>query len=166
MRRIVCVGGGPAGLFTAILARKAPPDVEVTVFERNPYDATYGFGVVFSDETLGNIADADPVSFERIEAEFRYWSDLEIRKDGEVTRTTGHGFAAFPRLRLLQILTDRVRELGAEVRFSENVADPTSLDADLVDVADGVKSATRRALADRYVPQEVPGAARYAWYGT
>jgi anthraniloyl-CoA monooxygenase len=117
MNRIVCVGGGPAGLYTAILARLAMPEVEVTVHERNPADATYGFGVVFSDETLGNIAAADPVSFERIEAEFRYWSDLEIRKSGDVTFTTGHGFAAFPRLRLLQILAERARELGADVRF-------------------------------------------------
>lgn len=166
MRRIVCVGGGPAGLFTAILARKALPDVEVTVYERNPYDATYGFGVVFSDETLGNIADADPVSFERIEAEFRYWSDLEIRKDGEVTRTTGHGFAAFPRLRLLQVLSDRARELGAEVRFNETVEDATALDADLVVLADGVNSSTRQAMEERFAPRIVPGAARYAWFGT
>ena len=90
-------------LFAAILAKRAFPGTDVVVHERNSYDTTWGFGVVFSDETLGNIADADPVSFERIEAEFRYWSDLEIRKDGEVTRTTGHGFAAFPRLRLLQV---------------------------------------------------------------
>jgi anthraniloyl-CoA monooxygenase len=166
MRRIVCVGGGPAGLFTAILARLAFPDVEVMVHERNPFDATYGFGVVFSDETLGNIAAADPVSFQRIEAEFRYWSDLEIRKAGEVTRTTGHGFAAFPRLRLLQILAERARDLGADVRFESPVTDVEALDADLVVVADGVNSATRERFADRFVPHLEPGKARYAWFGT
>lgn len=166
MRRIVCVGGGPAGLFTAILARQALPDVEVEVHERNPYDATYGFGVVFSDETLVNISEADPVSFARIEDEFRHWTDLEIRKDGLVTRTTGHGFAAFPRLRLLQILGDRAMELGAEVRFESAVTDPSGLDADLVVVADGVNSRFRREMADRYSPSLAMGRARYAWFGT
>ena len=83
---------------------------------------------------------------ERIEAEFRYWSDLEIRKDGEVTRTTGHGFAAFPRLRLLQVLSDRARELGAEVRFNETVEDATALDADIVVLADERKAVTELGL--------------------
>lgn len=166
MRRIVCVGAGPAGLFTAIVARLAFPDVEVVVHERNSYDATYGFGVVFSDETLTNIATADPVSFERIEAEFRYWSDLEIRKDGDVTRTTGHGFAAFPRLRLLQILADRARELGADIRFGSAVDDPFSLEGDLIVLADGVNSRSRERWKDRFIPQITLGSARYAWFGT
>jgi anthraniloyl-CoA monooxygenase len=166
MRRIVCVGGGPAGLYTAILARLALPEVEVTVHERNPADATYGFGVVFSDETLGNIATADPASFERIEAEFRYWSDLEIRKSGDVTSTTGHGFAAFPRLRLLQILAERAEELGADVRFESPIDDVTAVDADLVVIADGVNSAARRQMSKQFDPSVVPGGARYAWFGT
>ncbi|HEX2153094.1 MAG TPA: FAD-dependent monooxygenase [Acidimicrobiia bacterium] len=166
MRRIVCVGGGPAGLFTAILARQALPSVEVTVYERNPFEATYGFGVVFSDETLVNIAAADPESFARIEAEFRHWSDLEIRKAGDVTRTTGHGFAAFPRLRLLQILAERARELGADVRFESNVDDVTALEADLVVVAEGVNSQARQVLAHRFDPQMTLGEARYSWFGT
>ncbi|MFP3915374.1 MAG: FAD-dependent monooxygenase, partial [Actinomycetota bacterium] len=163
---IVCVGGGPAGLFTAILARKAFPSIEVVVHERNPYNATYGFGVVFSDETLLNIADADPESYTRIEAEFRYWSDLEIRKEGKVTRTTGHGFAAFPRLRLLQILGDRAMELGADVRFESDVEDSTALDADLIVLAEGVNSPTRRRMTDYFRPHLAMGEARYAWFGT
>lgn len=166
MRRIVCVGGGPAGLFTAILAKKAFGEAEVVVHERNSYDTTWGFGVVFSDETLGNIAAADPVAFERIEAEFRYWSDLEIRCGSEVTRTTGHGFAAFPRLRLLQILADRATELGVDVRFESTVDDVTTLDADLVVVADGVNSAVRRSMASQFGPNVTAGSARYAWFGT
>lgn len=166
MPRIVCVGGGPAGLFTSILAKKAFPETELVVHERNSYDTTWGFGVVFSDETLGNIAAADPIAFDRIEAEFRYWSDLEIRCGPRTTRTTGHGFAAFPRLRLLQILADRATELGVDVRFESTVSDVSALDADLVVVADGVNSAVRSAMADRFKPQVVSGTARYAWFGT
>lgn len=153
-------------MFTAILARLAFPNMEVVVHERNPADATYGFGVVFSDETLNNVAEADPVSFRRIEAEFRYWSDLEIRKGREVTRSGGHGFAAFPRLRLLQILAERARELGADVRFESPVEDVASLEGDLVVVADGVNSRGRSALADRLEPRVDEGAARYAWFAT
>ncbi|MGA7273159.1 MAG: FAD-dependent monooxygenase [Acidimicrobiia bacterium] len=166
MPRIVCVGGGPAGLFTAILAKQSLGDAEVVVHERNTYDTTWGFGVVFSDETLSNISAADPVAFERIQAEFRYWSDLEIRCGDSVTRTTGHGFAAFPRLRLLQILADRAREVGVEVRFESRVEDVTKLEADLVVVAEGVNSTTREAMADRFQPSVVPGSAKYAWFGT
>ena len=83
-----------------------------------------------------------------------------------MTRTTGHGFAACPRLRLLQVLSDRARELGAEVRFNETVEDATALDADLVVLADGVNSSTRQAMEERFAPRIVPGAARYAWFGT
>ncbi|MPZ51757.1 MAG: bifunctional salicylyl-CoA 5-hydroxylase/oxidoreductase [Acidimicrobiia bacterium] len=164
--RLACIGGGPAGLYTAILARRVLPDCEVTVYERNPRDATFGFGVVFSDETLDNIADADPVSYERIEKEFRYWSDLEIRKGSEVTRSTGHGFAAFPRLRLLQILADRATELGAEVRFETPVDDPESIDADVVVCAEGVNSSMRKRWQSQLDISVRPGAARYAWFGT
>ncbi|HJR93728.1 MAG TPA: FAD-dependent monooxygenase [Acidimicrobiia bacterium] len=166
MRRLVCLGGGPAGLFTAILAKRDFPDTEVIVHERNPYDTTWGFGVVFSDETLGNIAAADPESFGRIEAEFRYWSDLEIWRDGIVTRTTGHGFAAFPRLRLLQILADRALEIGVDVRFESPVTDARAIEADVVVVAEGIHSPTRQFLAPHLGPRVTPGSARYAWFGT
>lgn len=164
--RIACIGGGPAGLFAAILAKRELPAAEVSVLERNSYDATYGFGVVFSDETLGNIAHADPVAFERIEAEFRYWSDLVIDKAGDVTRSTGHGFAAFPRLRLLQILADRAGDLGIEVMFEHTVNDPRSVKADLVVLADGVNSRSRAGFSGYFDPQVISGSARYAWFGT
>ncbi len=166
VHRLACIGGGPAGLYTAILARRVLPDCEVTVYERNPRDATFGFGVVFSDETLDHISAADPESFSRIEKEFRYWSDLEIRKGSHITRSTGHGFAAFPRLRLLQILADRATELGADVRFETDVDDPESIDADLVVCADGVNSSMRKRWQKELDISERPGSARYAWFGT
>ncbi|CAN5769037.1 bifunctional salicylyl-CoA 5-hydroxylase/oxidoreductase [soil metagenome] len=166
MRRIACVGGGPAGLLTAILSRHAFPDAQVTVFERNPRDATFGFGVVFSDETLDNLAGADPTTFQLIASELRHWSDLVIRRGDDETRSTGHGFAAISRLRLLQILADRATEVGATVRFGEEVTDVTSLDADLVVLGDGVNSAGRHQLGDCFRPAIVEGDARYAWFGT
>ncbi len=151
---------------TAILARKAFPDTDVTVYERNPVDATFGFGVVFSDETLDNLYAADPVVFARIQSEFRHWSDLIIRRGDAETRSTGHGFAAISRLRLLQILSGRATEVGAKVRFETEVPDVTAVEADVVVLCDGVNSGGRHQLADRFRPALTEGDARYAWFGT
>jgi anthraniloyl-CoA monooxygenase len=164
--KVVCIGGGPAGLYTAIMLRLRLPDCAVTVYERNPRDATFGFGVVFSDDTLENIATSDPESYARIEREFRYWSDLEIRKPGGTTRSTGHGFAAFARLRLLQILTERAEELGATVQFDTAVDEPEDLDADLIVCSDGVNSSLRQRWQDELGANVRPGSARFAWFGT
>lgn len=166
LEKVACIGGGPAGLYTAIMLRRRLPDCQVTVYERNPRDATFGFGVVFSDDTLESISSTDPETFRRIEREFRYWSDLEIRKPSGTTRSTGHGFAAFARLRLLQILGERAVELGAEVHFDTPVDDAEELDADLVVCADGINSALRRRWQDELHAEVVPGSARFAWFGT
>jgi anthraniloyl-CoA monooxygenase len=120
-RSIASVGGGPGGLFTAILTKKSDPARDVVVYERNAADDTFGFGVVFSEETLQNIADADPESIDRIQAGFRHWSAIDTDFLGTVERSDGHAFAALERKRLLQILGERATELGVEVRYGTAV---------------------------------------------
>ncbi len=167
-RRIASVGGGPAGLFTAILLKKTDPAREITVYERNAADDTFGFGVVFSEETLQNVADADPESIDRIQAEFRHWSAIDTDFLGTVERSDGHAFAALERRRLLQILGERARELGVDVRYSTPAPQLDELRAghDVVLAADGVNSRTREELADRFVPSREGRTARYAWFAT
>jgi anthraniloyl-CoA monooxygenase len=166
--RIVSIGGGPAGLFSAILMRRAFPDCRVTVLERNRPDDTFGFGVVFSRETLGNIRDADPESYASIEREFAYWDDIETHFAGTCTTSTGHGFCGLARKTLLQILQDRARGLGVDLRFQTDVPDPEALrgDADLVLGADGVNSLVRARYADTFRPAIHQGRARFCWLGT
>src|SRR5215218_3942562 len=121
--RIAVVGGGPGGLYFAILMKKANPRHEVTVFERNRPDDTFGFGVVFSDETLGNFKGADPQSYDAITEAFAYWSAIDVRVRGQVIRSDGHGFCGLERRRLLHILHDRARELGARLHFATEIED-------------------------------------------
>ncbi|MGH3649090.1 MAG: NAD(P)-binding protein, partial [Acidimicrobiia bacterium] len=117
--KIVCVGGGPAGLYFAILVKKARPDFEVTVLERNQPNDAYGFGVVFSEETLDHFEDADDVSYRDLAKAFKEWGDIEVRhlSDRRIV-SGGHGFAAASRKDLLGILARRATELGAELEFS------------------------------------------------
>jgi anthraniloyl-CoA monooxygenase len=165
---IVCAGGGPAGLMLGILARLSDPGHRVTVLERNRPDDAFGFGVVFSDETLANIRSADPVSLGRIEAEFRSWPDIDIVYRGRVVRSGGHGFAAIARRRLLGILTERAIELGVEVRFGSEVRDLDALCAvhDLVVGADGANSLVRRRRSAALGPSVETGLSKYIWLGT
>jgi anthraniloyl-CoA monooxygenase len=167
---IVCVGGGPGGLLFGILARLTNPDHRVTVLERNRPDDTFGFGVVFSDETLATLSDADPEVFARIEAEFVHWPEIEIHHRDRVLVSGGHGFAAVSRVRLLQLLAERAGEVGVEVRFSTEVG-PADIDRlvaahGLVVACDGANSVVRRHLADRFEPTFERGAAKYIWLGT
>src|SRR3954465_11549402 len=108
MRRIVCLGGGPAGLYAAILLRQALPDARVEVYERNRPDDTFGWGVVFSDQTLGNFASADPASHAAIVANFHHWDDIAIFYAGRRFVSRGHGFSGIGRKRLFTILHQRV----------------------------------------------------------
>src|SRR5687768_4690878 len=162
------VGGGPGGLLTAILVKLADPSSDVTVLERNAADDTFGFGVVFSDETLANLRGADPVVFDRIEEEFRHWPDIDIHYRGRVLTSGGHGFAAIERRRLLAILADRAKALGADVRFRTEVTDVAALagEYDVLVGADGVRSAVRNAFAEHFRPSIAAGRSKYIWLGT
>lgn len=165
--RIVCLGGGPAGLYFSILMKKARPRAEITVYERNRPDDTYGWGVVFSDETLGGLAEADAESYAAIEASFRRWSDIETFYRGTRTVSTGHGFAAIARRRLLLLLQQRALELGVRLEHEREVdLDSFGPDVDLVVAADGVNSAVRSKLAEHFRPTIDSGRCRFAWFGT
>ena len=118
---VVVVGGGPAGLYLAILLRKADPGIEVTVLERNAPDATFGFGVVFSEETLGSLRDADPETHLAITDTFARWNRVDIRYRDGLLRSRGHSFSAIARKRLLELLQERCYALGADLRFGVEV---------------------------------------------
>ncbi|MBC8093253.1 MAG: bifunctional salicylyl-CoA 5-hydroxylase/oxidoreductase [Pseudonocardia sp.] len=166
--RIACVGGGPGGLFSAILLKKADPTRQITVHERNAADDTFGFGVVFSQETLDNIAGADPESLGRISAEFRHWSAIDTDFLGVRERSDGHAFAALERKRLLAILGERAVELGVDVRYRTPAPDLATLqrENDLVIASDGVGSPIRTELAGHLDPSVDRRSAKYVWFGT
>ncbi|HZB29879.1 MAG TPA: bifunctional salicylyl-CoA 5-hydroxylase/oxidoreductase [Streptosporangiaceae bacterium] len=165
---IACIGGGPGGLYFGILMKQLGPRHEITVWERNDPADTFGFGVVFSDETLGGIEHADPAVHAAMTAEFARWDDIDIHYRGEVITSGGHGFAAMSRRRLLQVLRDRCAELGVVVH-SRTEAPPAaelSRTHDLVVAADGANSATRAAGADVFRPRLDVRRCKYMWLGT
>ena len=165
--RIVSIGGGPAGLYFAILMKKAYPSSEITVLERNRPDDTFGWGVVFSDETLGAFEDADPESFAEITASFKYWRDIETYYRGTCTTSTGHGFAALSRRKLLQILHARCRSLGVRLEFEREISSLEGLTgADLILGVDGVNSWVRGHLAEHFRPSLDWRRCRFSWLGT
>jgi anthraniloyl-CoA monooxygenase len=165
--KIVSIGGGPAGLYFSILMKKAYPDCSIRVLERNRPDDTFGWGVVFSDETLGNFEEADQPTYDRITGSFRYWGSIETHFGGTCTTSDGHGFAAISRRRLLLILQERARELGVELEFETEVSDLADFaDADFILGADGVNSFVREQLADQFKPRLDWRHCRFAWLGT
>ncbi|MCM2423077.1 bifunctional salicylyl-CoA 5-hydroxylase/oxidoreductase [Streptomyces sp. RKAG293] len=166
--RVAVIGGGPGGLYFAALAKQLSPRWDVTVWERNAADDTFGFGVVFSDETLDGIAQADPEIFAAMSEEFARWSDIDVCYGGQVLTSGGHGFAALGRKRLLQILQQRCAALGVDVRYSTQAPPAAELAAeyDLVVASDGVRSATREHFADRFGPDLDERGSRYMWLGT
>ncbi|MFO1008631.1 MAG: bifunctional salicylyl-CoA 5-hydroxylase/oxidoreductase [Planctomycetota bacterium] len=165
--RIASLGGGPAGLYFSILMKKAFPDARITVYERNQPDDTFGWGVVFSDETLGNFEAADPESFAEIRRNFAYWSDIETFYGDTCVRSTGHGFCGLSRKKLLQIFHARCKELGVDVRFQHDVKDDAEVaDADLILAADGINSFVRAKYAEHFQPSLDWRTARFCWLGT
>ncbi|MDQ0993602.1 bifunctional salicylyl-CoA 5-hydroxylase/oxidoreductase [Streptomyces sp. V3I7] len=163
--RVAVIGGGPGGLYAAALLKRLAPDRQVTVWERNAPDDTFGFGVVLSDETLGGIEHADPVVYEALQNDFVRWDDIDIVHRGVRHTSGGHGFAALGRKRLLEILHNRCRDLGVELLFRTEVPDPAALTAeyDLVVAADGVHSTTRETYAHAFRPQVTAHRCRYIW---
>lgn len=165
--RVVCLGGGPAGLYFALLMKQARPRAEITVYERNRPDETFGWGVVFSEETLSGLEAADAPSYRAIEASFRRWTTIETHYRGTRTVSSGHGFAAIARRRLLLLLQQRCLELGVRLEHERELSlDTISGDVDLVVAADGVNSATRSALSAHLDPEIDFGRCRFAWFGT
>ncbi len=169
--RIAVIGGGPGGLYFSALAQqlgRLGSGHEITVWERNAADDTFGFGVVFSDETLGGIEHADPEIYARMEAEFARWDDIDVHFKGEVVTSGGHGFAAMSRKRLLGILQSRCHDLGVKVHFRTTAppVDELAGTHDLVIAADGLNSAVRRDYADAFQPTVDVRRCKYMWLGT
>jgi anthraniloyl-CoA monooxygenase len=167
VKRIVCMGGGPAGLYSAILLKQALPRTRIEVYERNRPDDTFGWGVVFSDQTMAGFAAADAPSHAAIVDSFHHWDDIDVHIHGEMIRTGGHGFAGIERKRLLNILQQRAASLGVEQTFQHEVRDEAEFaDADLLIAADGVNSRVRQQYAPAFEPSVDVRKCRYIWLGT
>ncbi len=161
------IGGGPAGLYFAILMKKLRPDADITVYERNRADETFGFGVVFSDATLDNFEKYDLPSYQRITREFAYWDDIAIHFKGTEHRIGGNGFCGCSRRTLLLILQDRAEELGVRLRYQVDVDDESLFaDADLVVVADGINSRLRERYAEHFEPEVDLRPNKFTWMGS
>jgi len=165
--KIVSIGGGSAGLYFALLMKKADPTHDILVVERNRPDDTFGFGVVFSDATLENFAEADRETYTEIARNFAHWDDIDIHYQGQVLTSTGHGFSGMSRQLLLDILQRRCTELGVILRFQDEVTDLGAYaDADLVLAADGVNSFIRSRYAEHFRPQVDWRPNKFVWLGT
>ncbi|MBI4261479.1 MAG: FAD-dependent monooxygenase [Actinobacteria bacterium] len=168
--RIAVLGGGPAGLYLAALAMRADPSHDITVIERNPPDATFGWGVVFSEETLGEFREADPKSYEEITESFVRWDAIDVRYRGETVRVGGQAFSAIARKELLGILQRRCAELGVALEFERELTEEDvrglAGEVDLLVAADGVNSTARRVWGDELGSSIDPRSTRYVWFGT
>ena len=168
--KISVVGGGPGGLYCALLTKKSRPDWIVEVFEQNRADDTFGFGVVFSDDTLEEFLSRDPLSYERIRDSFRYWDDIAIHYRGNVLRCAGNGFCGMSRAGLLALLQERCREVGVVLNFSHSIAIETLEqdfhDSDVVIAADGIGSRIRDRFVEQFAPSIVMKSNRFCWMGS
>ena len=167
-RTISIVGGGPGGLFLGILLRQMRPDWAVEIWERNAPDATFGFGVVFSDRTVELLEQADPESLSLIRENFQSWTDIEISTSNGFMRTGGHGFSAIARHRLLNILQQRARDVSLTVHYETEVANLDELysKSDVVVGADGINSQVREHWHSQFDTDIRLGAARFIWFAT
>jgi anthraniloyl-CoA monooxygenase len=165
--RIACLGGGPAGLYFAILAKRADPTHEIEVVERHHPEDSFGWGIVFSDRALETLRQADPPSHAEITRSFRHWSDIDIHFKGERITAHGHGFSGIARASLIRILQARAEALGVKVSHGCDFADPSPWDdRDLVVGADGINSKVRQSRQARFEPMVRESRNRYLWLGS
>ncbi len=166
--KIAVLGGGPAGLYFAISMKLRDASHDITVYERNKPDDTFGWGVVLSDETLDNLAENDPKSAAAIREHFAYWDDIAVIHKGVRTVSTGHGFCGIGRKQLLTLLQERAGELAIDIRFQTEIPDPRPLmeSHDLVIAADGLNSRSRAAFADHFQPDIDTRKCKFVWLGT
>jgi anthraniloyl-CoA monooxygenase len=162
--RIVCIGGGPAGLYFALLM--AQQRHRVTLIERNAPSDTFGWGVVFSDQTLAGMQRADPKTARQVLDAFNHWDDIDVHFKGRTIRSSGHGFCGIGRKHLLNLLQARCAELGVDIRYSTEAGDDTQYDADLVVACDGLNSRIRTRYAATYQPDIDLRRCRFVWLGT
>lgn len=165
--KIVCVGGGPAGLYFSILMKISDPAHDIEVFERNRRDDTFGWGVVFSDQTIQNLKDGDEETHRRIVESFQHWDDIDVHFKDRVVTSGGHGFCGIERKRLLNILQDRAEELGVNLHFETEIEDVSRFaGADLVIASDGINSRIRTQFSDSFEPEIDRRKNKFVWLGT
>jgi anthraniloyl-CoA monooxygenase len=166
--RIACLGGGPAGLYFSILAKKANPSWDITVVERNRADDTFGWGVVFSDKTMDGFRAIDAETHDAIVRAFRHWDDIDVHFKGRTVTSGGHGFCGIARITLLRILQQRAADLGVDLRFQTEVTDPAryARENDFVVASDGANSVTRRTFEPIFRPNIDVRRNRFIWLGS
>ena len=165
--KITIIGGGPGGLYFSILTKKAMPDCQIDVYERNKPDDSFGFGVVFSDETLGEFLKRDMQSYELIRSNFAYWDDIIIARDGETVNIAGNGFCGCSRKTLLKLLHQRCLEEGVNLHFEQNVDDLSQFaDSDIIIASDGISSAVRTKYEKEFGTKIELKKNRFVWLGS
>ncbi|MBM6500759.1 FAD-dependent monooxygenase [Flavobacterium macrobrachii] len=165
--KITVIGGGPGGLYFSILTKKARPDWEITVYERNKPDDSFGFGVVFSDETLSEFLKRDMQSYDLIRSNFAYWDDIIIARDGQSVNIAGNGFCGCSRKKLLQLLHQRCLEEGVKLHFEQNVDDLSQFsNSDIIVACDGIGSQVRTQFQEQFGTKIVMKQNRFVWCGS
>ncbi|HLF52833.1 FAD-dependent monooxygenase [Flavobacterium sp.] len=164
--KIAVIGGGPGGLYFSILTKKAMPDCQIDVYERNKADDSFGFGVVFSDETLGEFLTRDTESYDLIRSKFAYWDDIAVARDGDIVSISGNGFCGCSRKTLLQLLQQRCKEVGVNLHFETTIEDVSKLEVDVIVACDGIGSQIRTQFASDFGTKIELKKNRFVWLGS